>query len=279
MTVCLASPAAIGDPRLPTILSKLRADEHVSPNFRQSGYLEVEALLDARLVESARLAGSQSEIDDAVARCSRLSRCSTPNGLIRRQSDTDPGDLGDYLSYSDAMLQCFMATGRRAWLDQGMRRLREALQLFAGPAPGCYSLSLDRVVPDTNVPDVTDSQRESCSARIARLCLAYGRLLGNRDLLNRSRAVVSRLTGLATGPEGGYLNLAAAMVVDPVYALASGPDAVALARQLQRLRPARFCSPSAVRGRPGVYVDGRGPMSVAEAAALLPATLRSPDGS
>ncbi len=75
----------------------------------------------ARMLEAARLWGDNSRIETVARHIDSLSAFKKGSDLIHRVDEKDrrPARLGDFLAFSDAKLQVYLATGRAAALDEG----------------------------------------------------------------------------------------------------------------------------------------------------------------
>lgn len=285
---------------LDAILAALR--EHAgTAKFSTGLYMDVNATVAARLMESGRALGDQALMDVGSDLFSRtdLDRVDdqVPHDLV--VAGRSPATLLDYLSYADAALQDYLTTGRVVSLDHGRAVLQRGLTTFAGAYPGEYNVGLkpssDLIPADSAGPQVIDDVGESASAKVVRVCTAYGRLLLQNGLEDdpglrllriayATEVLFSDPVSVLGAPCAAFA-CSAASVADDAYAFTVGPDAADLANRLFALRPTRFIAPCFgpvrpdLRNRaPGIYVvhadSEEGPFSVEQAADRLPLTLR-----
>ncbi|MEZ0327456.1 MAG: DUF255 domain-containing protein [Fimbriimonas sp.] len=295
MVPYLARRDTLEQPQLEAVLEKLRTKTSGNATLSGIGFLEIEATVGARMVEASRIMGNQAWAKLALSRMDALDRFVGPKGLLRRisQEDSEPGYLGDYVAYADAKLQDYLASGRVVSLEQGMRFLSAIPRRFAGARNGEYRLTERPLLfPNTDLPEIADNFRESCSARLLRLFLAYGRLFEHKaegtQMLSWANEISNRFALIAGdgGPSAGAFFCASGELVDGMYAITVGPQAQHLANALTRQVPTRFVAaafgpvrPDLQSRTPGIYiVDGTvsGPFTVDEAAQRLPRTLRLP---
>lgn len=291
----ISDPRVLREPNVQRVLHLLRESAAlVAPEYKGDGYLDVNALVAARLIEAGRqlgfeqavAAGSQilDALNDQVANAEIL-----PHNVLVRN---DAGFLSDYLAYSDACLQRFLATGNRDDLERGHRRLDEAIQRFRGFHPFALAVctpEMQIASTSTAIPEVVDNFRESTSAMAIRLANAYG-------ALTRDRADFSRLDGdqltrwagssvahfgatvLVESPMTMGIHAAAQEVAQNIVVFTVGPNAVAEANRIAPRFPTAMVAPVAgIRAdlaplEPGVYVSMRnelkGPLPLAEAQVL-----------
>lgn len=278
-------PALLG----PT-LKALRAAEGPPPDMVEAGLAEASLNCVARAIQTARILGERDRVKTAVGWLEAMEDLRSGDDVMRRLDDPFPklGYLGDYLAYADARLQDYLATGRVRSLELGLNVMRKARSRFADARPGVWRLtSSDDPSPlrDVDVPEIVDNLRESCTARVIRLSLAYGRLLGDSDeglrMRNDAHAAVNLFGAMALegGPSTAGYFCAAAEAIDEAHAIAIGPKAQALADEMARRVPTRLVAPAfgMVRQdlqsrKPGIYViRGKpiGPLTVEKAAAIL----------
>jgi uncharacterized protein len=291
--------------RLESVLKVLRG-AGTEPRFSGGELLDVNGHVAARMFEVARLWDDSDRLAVAGALFDRLDafrvRDSVVHGL--RPPSRGYAYLGDYLAYADAALQDFLASGRVASLEMGLPVLQRALFLFQGPLPGWYRFGLaggGRLEPqDVHSPEIADNLCESATARLVRLCLAYGRLYlrpaaeeteaqQGLELLRIAYAATSLFAPVSTAaasPFSGYF-CAVAALADDAHAFTVGRNAVAEANVLARRVPVRLVAPAIGPVRvdlqdraPGVYIvrggDLEGPLSVDEAAGRMGPTFRLP---
>jgi len=189
--------------------------------------------------------------------------------LARLNGGNRLGYLGDYLAYADARLQAYLV-GDQASFESGLRVLRRARTLFAVNSPGVFLLNrpgLASLLPDTAVPEIADNLHESCTARMIRLFMGYGRLLGSSkegvSFQADAQAAIRRFAPIAVN--GGVATAgffcAAAEAADDAYAVTVGPDAQKIADDLAAEVPTRLIAaasklvmPELAHRAPGVYL-------------------------
>lgn len=311
LTPYLASDQVpFGQPgKLQTALGQLRkATEGSRPKFAGLQLLDVNGFVVARLIQVARLWKDSNRLKIALALFDRLDQFRTQDDVAHGLSGRAAGEayLSDYLAYSDAAFQAYLASGRVVAFDSGLAVLIRARFLFVSDAPGEFVVSQNPVSPllpkGTHVPEIGDSLCESCTSRMIRLCNAYGRLLleesprkgSKRDsglsLLQTAFATIGRFADIANaaGPAMSSYFCAAAVVQDNGFAVTVGPHAQDLADDLGARLPSRLVAPSfgpirqdlQHRGA-GVYVLQDkgivGPVTVDQAATMLGVRLKVGD--
>lgn len=287
--------------RLAPVLEKLRSAAPESPKFAGRGYASINAGVLARLIPTARLLGNSAKLEEVLELFDGIDRFKSHDDIVHRVDSTLPEGnfLVDYLTYSDASLQAFLATGRMSYFENGLAVLRRAKFLFLGDVPGEYFLAkrdADQLGPqDANAPEVIDNVGESCTAKMMRLCQAYGRLLdGGKE---RESGVVFGQAAFASSAQFGSICneigihcsgffCSAAILQDDTYAVAVGPNCQRLSDQLFRLAPERFTlealgpvHPDLQKRPPGIYVvkgaSVTGPFSPEKAASIMSPTLQA----
>jgi len=276
--------------RLSSVLVRLRGS---APPAVLAGarYSDVNLSAIARRIEVARIWGDQDRLQTASLDLDQAREVAI-GADVRRQIGIEQapiGYLGDYLAFADAMLQDYLATGRVPSFESGLRTLRRAQTLFAGKRPGEFVLATSlpgrAALPNSNMPEIADNLRESCTAQMIRLSLAYGRLVPPNEgleLLRPAFAAVNRFAAIATidpVATAGYLG-ATTEAVDETYAVTVGPNAQEMADELFRAVPTRLIAPAfgpvrpdLQRRGPGIYVlNGtiQGPLTAEQAIRLLP---------
>jgi len=287
-----AAPITQAD-RCNAILTLMRQSSP-APRFASNRYADINALVVARLLTTARLLGSSERLAQALALVDGLERFRVGVDVVHQSSGPPSPELflSDYLNYADASLQAYLATGHEDNFRQGLAVLNRGLALFAGRAPG--ELLLARypagalTPPYSAAPELVDNRQESCTAEAMRLCEGYA-LLASGDDAKRLHAFAIAALGQfggvcnGLGPWAAGFYCSAAEMADTGYAVAVGSQADADA--LQRMRPVRFIGraegairPDLVHRGPGVYVVHgaliQGPMSPIQAAKLLGPQLR-----
>jgi uncharacterized protein YyaL (SSP411 family) len=302
MTPYIADDAVLGAQRdrLNQILPRLNRTDRPA-TFSDGRGMCVNATVAARMEEIARLWNDtslqswSSSLFDLID--GSRSKDQVPHSLD--PSRQAPDYLGDYLAYADAGLQDYLATGRVVSLQTGLAVLRRGLFLFHGAVPGEYVLAqptTSKLMPqDVDCPEVLDNVGESCTAKIIRLCDAYGRLLiGNLDkdgggdlglkLIRIAQASTELLAAAAPqlGADAAGYDCAALGIRDNRFAVTVGANAQELGNELFRQVPTKLVAPALglVRAdlqsrKPGIYVVDlatvTGPLSVDQAARLLSA--------
>jgi uncharacterized protein YyaL (SSP411 family) len=283
------------------VLAKLRESRRdVRTSYGGFQQLDAAGTAVARLLETARLLEDPARLDRAAMLFDRLQRfrigkndvfhANTPSGRAYQY-------LGDYLAYADAALQDYLSFGWVGSARDGLLVLLRALNAFAGPANGAL---LDGRAPrgglalaDVPSANLADDVGESSIARAMRLAQAYGCLFRSLDPQAELAAEGLQLRRMALAIMGRYANAAnqlqrrmsgyfraAQMVREDLFALTTGPDALALAHELGALVPTRLVAPAFGPIRPvtqargeGVFVVRagvpEGPMTVSEAAGQL----------
>ncbi len=274
--------------------------------------LDVGGCLVARMLETARLLGDIDRQAIAVDLVDRLDLFRVGNDDVMhvlRPGAAGQRYLGDYLAYSDACLEHYLASGRLISLEPGLATLRRALAVYTyggtnrkTPSPVLLNARLDPPegarswIPDVNAPQVVDDIAEATLPKAIRLCYAYSCLYAEDpsgvggELLERARCMTANYAGLMNDlprSVSGYF-LAALAVQRDAYAMAVGSQALELAHAVSMAEPNAFAAaafgpirPKLQSAAPGVYVFERGvrsgPFGSAEAAARLrQATLRAP---
>ena len=282
-------------PRIDRTISRLRNLSQPPVLITEGRSCHVSAIVCARMFEVGRLIGSRRLINAARRVSARLESFHDGDDLRYRTDvfDTTETSLSAYLGYSDAMLQCFLATGDTRALDRGANMLGRAELEFQTGTKGVLSMTKPGISPFENaeVPEISDNVRESAAAMYIRLLASYGRILGEQesgvDLVKMSIAS-ARSFGVATDYPSAKLAgffRSAAFAYDPSYAVVVGPKAGFLSDELVRRVPSRlvYTARDTIRRdfqarTPGIYVVNgpsvTGPFSVEEAASQSPLELR-----
>lgn len=302
MSVWMRNPPAAFEPESEAakVLEKLRASRKMRPEVAGRRQLDIHGYVVARLLECARLWNDSEKLliaDDLYSRMDWfLAGDDVKHTLESGVPDTP--FLGDYLAYADASLQHFLAFGRADSIEKGFKVLRRARALFESETPGVWRTAIPREgvlgPKDTDVPEVLDLVRESCTGMAIRLCNTYGRLLRDATALSvahQSDALLLLQTAQSTvgqnsavsqeiGLEGAGLLCSVLKVQDDRHALVVGKDAVGIANLLAKKIPRRLVAPAIGPVRPamqqkppGIYVitegNAQGPLSESEALQLL----------
>lgn len=301
MTIKVEDPQAMNDPDFDRLLGVLRQHKSEVPiRFTRRAYAHVGGSVTALMYIAARLWGDAGRLALADLRYDALGAFGSGNDVRHgtTQMFDDEPYLGDYLALVDANLARFLAHGDLRALSRADVLLARSETLFGNPNGWTPLIAKrDRIVPDTDVPEILDTPAESQAAKTVRLNNALGRLLRGYDNEAASRRIESALT-IATH-YGGLLHelglpasglVAATMpLLDDAHAFYVGPGAVEQASKLFRMVPTRLVAPaigpvrSDLQSRePGFYVvrgpEVSGPFTLEAAAANLGSRYRLPDG-
>jgi len=283
--------ATFDDPRTVTAMNLLRATAPLAVMV-ESGLADDSLTSVARAIETARLMRDGQHVAKALEWLARLETLHTRDDVLARvNGGSRHGYLGAYLAYADARLQAYLA-GDATSFQPGLQVLRRARKLFAGDRPGVFLLTRPSpvfVLPDTTVPEIADNLHESCTARMIRLLLAYGRLLGStaegQEFQTEARAAIRVFAPIAV--DGGVATAgffcAAAEAADDAFAVTVGPRSIETANDLAAELPARLVAPVSgmvmpelAHKPPGVYLvhlrgqqGPLGPFTVTEARSRL----------
>jgi uncharacterized protein YyaL (SSP411 family) len=292
------------------VVSQFEAAYRPREKFAGLGQLSTNGYTAARLLETARIWRDPAYLGFALNILDSLTRFEDGSTFVDPDlyATTQPL-LPDYLSYADAELEEYLATGRVVPFEKGLARLLHGMESFSTEDSGSYRLgglvdSLE-AVQDVEVPEIADNTNASCTAQIIRLCFEYGNLLGEspqgRRLQNRAFQAIHRFSGVASklfqvGSDGqivdrgksfspsaaGYF-AAALMAQDDRFAIAVGRHAQELSDELFSRVPTRMVAPAygpvrpdLQKRAPGIYIVSgasvTGPLTVDQAVANLPAT-------
>jgi uncharacterized protein len=302
MSVMVDDPTAVEDPHFDRILDLLRGHAgQRDPRFTGEAMLDVNGTVAAKMLACARLWNDERRLAQAVALFEAVQAFRTPGGLVHsiRPWNADYVYLGDYMAYADAALQDYLATGRILSLEDGLRMLLLAVELFESEFRGLLSLielpGSGEAPPDTVFPEVLDFLGEAASAKAIRLLHAYGVIHTNyqwpedavqkadgQDLVGKARSGATSLPGLLVQmpPRASAYFANASEVLEDTVAFVVGPDAQRQADILVRRVPTRLVVPAFGRIRPdlqqrgpGIYIvrESRvqGPMPLAQATEAL----------
>jgi len=295
MTIRISDPSILtkGKADFDRVMHELRVmKEGHKPEFVSSSYADVNGYVAARLLTCARLWSDAGRLQVALTLSDRLDSFRT--GVeVRHRSDSaaDIPELSDYLAYSDACLNDYLATGRVVSLNNGLNVLLEAKTRFELKTPGAWlPAKLPFALRNSIAPEIIDNVIESLTAREIHLMWAYSRLLeGSPSGQAASKRLSQGATDcvrqfMATAPTLGVAGCgfycSALELSEDSYAVAVGPEAGSVADKLQRLAPTRLVAPAfgPVRAdlqarEPGIYVVRKGstsgPVDVATAAKML----------
>lgn len=280
-----------------SVIDALRRSVAETDPLAGLGSTESHTFSVARLIETARIwndgprlaaLGPQIEAADAL----RVGTMVLPKPKARSASDY----LGDWLGVADLELQRFLMTGRSQSVERGAAILARALDQFEGRVAGEYyvgsAVPRDHEPQNYRSPEVCDNVHESCTARVIRLCQAYGSLLGPTpqgiEFRRRAYGATDLMSGALAdgGPRVAGYYCASLAMRDDVLAVSVGPDAVRDGNSLFQLVPYRLVTPAVGPVRrdlqsrpPGIYIvrlaHVSGPFSVLHAANLLARPLAS----
>ncbi|MBX3119874.1 MAG: thioredoxin domain-containing protein [Fimbriimonadaceae bacterium] len=308
MTLVLRDPrAALESARFEPVLSKLRSARSKEPKSTGELYLDVNATVLARMLQTARMIGDDDRLQRTLPFWMNIDRFRVADDVVRTIGREDPprAYLGDYLAYADAALQVFLSTGDPQAFQNGLRVLLRAKEVFVSSS-GVWNLMIqapEQPGPvDVMTPEILDTYKESCTATAIRLCNSYSRLYRDADLAPDSDRVrtafhlsqtafntMTRFAGLSEQIAffgSGYF-CASLGLMDDEHAITVGPQSVSLAKELFMRRPSRLVAPATgdvrpdlQKRKPGVYVISgdkvTGPMTVDQAVREMPARLRLP---
>ena len=159
------------------VLAKMRKYSIITArDIGEVAYCENSAYCIARLFECARILNDPvriSKIDELFIGLNAFMR---PDGSLVRSSESlsnVPAYLGDYLAMSDAHWERFLVYGldndavlAANWLDQAMERFKTSNRGVLRQTPINYD---SQFPPDTDLPQIADSFKESTSASAIRL--------------------------------------------------------------------------------------------------------------
>jgi uncharacterized protein YyaL (SSP411 family) len=284
-----------GDKTLSRVLNDLRQAKQNEPRtFSYPGYADVNGFVSARLIEAARLWGDSNRMERALAIRNALDLFRNGNAVSHALKPViSQAELTDYLGYSDAALQDFLATGNSESLRSGLNVLLQAKHLFELKTAGAWLMgkgSPQGLPKEYLAPQILDDLYESCTAREIRLMNAYGQLFGGSpamkmvddELLRGARDATSHFSQVVSSDRvlTAGLFCAALDVIDNRFAVTVGPEAQKLADELFRLVPTRLIAPAVgpvrqdlQRKAEGIYVVSsssvEGPLTLEVAARKL----------
>lgn len=273
-------------------LDALRRFASTKPrSFAGQALLDVNGTVAARMLATARLLGDVDRRTTAAALYDQLDAFRAADDVTHTRDRRLSAEayLGDYLAFADASLEDYLATGRAPSLARGLAVLKRAVFLF-DLGRGAYAMtyrqspSLGPQIP--SIPQLADGDAESTSARMIRLLCDYGWLFPNETAVG-ANGVAQRLSERAresashfsdSAPRlgvlaGGYYR-AALGVSEDTYVITTGPDALALADEVNRLAPMRFVAPAYGSVRPDVQDRGEGVFFVSGTSVQGPLTPR-----
>jgi uncharacterized protein YyaL (SSP411 family) len=166
--------------------------------------LDSAGMVVARTLEAAYLMDDQESIDLALgwARGLREFRAGTDEvnhstfgrGVNRKW-------LGDFAAYSDAMLMAFAVTGDEAWLQDGERVLRRAIELFRRERPGevaSLPSAASSVGPlSLDMPSIVDDAAPPALPWFMSVCFRYGAVNGDVELRQLAFDIAQRYSDAA----------------------------------------------------------------------------------
>jgi uncharacterized protein YyaL (SSP411 family) len=241
MVPYVSDPGVLADRReLRAVLNELRSAKSDHPTrFGKIGYADINGYVAARLIECARFWNDATRVQHALELKAMLEPLRKGFDISHRwRPQASNLELTDYLGYSDAALQDFLASGRVESLETGLGVLVRAKQLFELGTPGAWLMARGspRGLPlNYLVPEIADNVYESCTAREIRLMNAYATLLrGNdkyRDVVRNFnadvRAAIRQFAppAKALGFHAAGFFCAAKQVADDVSVFVVGPHA------------------------------------------------------
>jgi uncharacterized protein YyaL (SSP411 family) len=273
--------------QLQRVLGLLTKGTGKKPICKSAGFTDVTGYCVARLLESARMLGEPSRMEVAVKLFDLVEQNDIENVILHGQdSETQTAYLGDYLSYVDACLQYYLATGRNATLLLGRKVLLRTLKEFGGNRPGTLHLGIKRDPPlpeSLSLPEISDPIAESATAQAIRLCNDYARIFPKDEAFAAFAGAAAWNYGpiaRALGPRGAGFFLAAQSVIDTEFFVSVGPRAQEWADKLMESHPFRLSlaafgeTRADIRSKgPGVYVVRgevvQGPMTPDEASKIV----------
>lgn len=307
MTVVLRDPRkALASEKFETVMRKLKASRKSEPKYTGERYSDVNSTVFARMIATARMLGDKERLNKILPFWAEIERFRVADDVVRTIGREDPPDayLGDYLAYSDAALQVYMATGDPSAYENGLRVLLRAKTIFESENSGLWNLMIQAPSQpgpvEVMVPEVLDIYKESCTASVIRLFNNYSRLYRDpavnlqsergrqaQQLSQTAFNAMSRFASLSSRIAffgSGYF-CAALSFVDDAHAITVGPDSVKLANELYLSLPTRLVAPAIgdvrpdLQGRkPGIYMVAKdqvvGPLTVAQALEKLNPALR-----
>lgn len=274
------------------LLAQLRRAKESVPRVVNRGvYLDVNGHVCARLLWLARYWNDAPRLQRASDFFDRIDEFRAGDD-VQHSLNTDRTvvpSLGDYLAYADAALEHYLARGDVGSLQSGLNVLLRAKFLYKSDVPGVWNRTTpprdQPWPPNTTVPEVLDLETESTTAKMVRLCRAYG-ALGLRprvcaELTSDALAAVEQLGGVVStrGPTCASFMAAALETADTTRIFVSGPNAVEEANVFARDYPWVLCAPALGGVRPdlqrvpGLYLvrEGitHGPLDPQKARAML----------
>lgn len=290
----IADEAAFLSGDAAALIHSLDRDE---PAFAARGYADINGHSLARLIRAARALGDSKRLERALETFEEFStlRANDLVGHGRYGSSSSESYLSDALGFADAALSAYSASGRVDFFESGLAVLKRARTLFVGNVPGEFFMASSDAASGPiggRAPQIADDFGESSSAAMARLCLAYGRMMlqvvpgrtreQGLSLIQTANAVIDRLGPIASqGDERGAGIMREAIdSSQDVYAICVGPNAQSLADELIAKAPSRLVAPAfghvredLQRKGPGIYVlsgsSVEGPLDVQTAARRL----------
>jgi uncharacterized protein YyaL (SSP411 family) len=282
-------------PTFNRIVAQLKAATEAPTKVAGLGQCDTSAYTAARMLETARIWRDPASLTFALDATDSIRLFADGDTLVTPDlfGVTTQPLLPDYLSFADAELEEYLATGRVVSFQRGLSRLSRALETFSTDISGVYRMgsspSETPPIQDAEAPEIADNVHRSCTSQIIRLCFEYGRLLGDKPLgkalQRRAFETISRfgeVTSSYSPTAGGYF-ASSLISQDDRYAIAVGPHAQELSDELFAQVPTRLVAPAFGKVRqdlqkraPGIYIvrgpQVRGPFTLQQAVAHLPAT-------
>ena len=160
----------------------------------------------------ASFALGNTEYLEYALRCARFLRKKAfcTDGRIKRNLKPGktqiPGFLDDYAYLADAWISLYQATLEKSWLEEAMKIISIAIQLFEEPSTGLFFYSpAEQTQLSVRKRIIQDNVLPSPSAVIAKVMQTAGIYSENTDLLSRSDMLCQiAIPGLITG--GPYMS-------------------------------------------------------------------------
>jgi uncharacterized protein len=149
-----------------------------------------------------------------------------------------PGFLDDYAYLAEAWISLYQSTLDRSWLDDAMRIVSKAIQLFEEPSTGLLFYTPDRHAQSSiRTKIIQDNVMPSPLAIMAKVMHLIGVCMANPDLIARSETLCkAMIPGLVTG--GPYMAVWSSLILNHSATYKEvdicGPAATEWANNLQR---------------------------------------------
>lgn len=287
----LVNPADLADQKdmVNRMLTKLSESLRPRPEFGAQSYLDVNASVCLRAIETSEILGDDELKSWALNLAARIDAVRTEDDVVHDVNNPESNRfLTDYLAYAELQWILFRTDGRLPPFRAGLRVLNRALDLFDDPDTGLLHLApaTEGLPAWLNPPEILDTQRESAMATATRVAWLYGITLGGPE----GEALVRRAQGwgkrvgpfIGGGPSVAAWVTSARRVSDNLFLVCVGKDQLDQIRLIRSRRPDLVVFPSFANLRPdlrnapaGVYVflgsRRDGPFSADQALASVPA--------